>query len=197
MFARDGAIVVGSRATRSRRPAAVPRRGRCAGGGNYAARPTADRAPRVRQMIRTGALALCLAGAIVAVVAVASSGTGSKGDAQAPAIGPPPPEWVANAGAWPAHNHDLSNTRATTQSPINSQTVSKLKVKWRFPFSELGVEGVLTSAVEAASRPRSASCRTGPGSECGRRTSPSRRSAAPGSECWEVSRPGAAVCLYV
>ncbi len=94
-------------------------------------------------MIRTGALALCLAGAIVAVVAVASSGTGSKGDAQAPAIGPPPPEWVANAGAWPAHNHDLSNTRATTQSPINSQTVSKLKVKWRFPFSELGVEEVL------------------------------------------------------
>jgi glucose dehydrogenase len=31
-------------------------------------------------------------------------------------------------------NYDLSNTRATTQTPINSQTVSKLKLKWRFAF---------------------------------------------------------------
>jgi outer membrane protein assembly factor BamB len=96
-------------------------------------------------MIRTRALAPCLAGAIVAVVAVAGSGAGSRADAQAPAVGQPPPEWAANAGAWPAHNHDLSNTRATTESPINSQTVSKLKVKWRFAFKGSGTFGVFSS----------------------------------------------------
>jgi hypothetical protein len=108
-----------------------------------------DRGQDHPPMIRTRALALCLAGAIVAVVAVAVAvagfGTGSKADAQAPAVGQPPPEWAANAGAWPAHNHDLSNTRATTQSPINSQTVSKLKVKWRFPFKGAGTFGVFSS----------------------------------------------------
>jgi outer membrane protein assembly factor BamB len=83
----------------------------------------------------------------VAVVAVASSGGGSVAGAQAPAsaVGQPPPEWAANAGAWPAHNHDLANTRATTQSPINSQTVSRLKVKWRFPFKGAGTFGVFSS----------------------------------------------------
>ena len=96
-------------------------------------------------MTRSRALALCLAAAIVAVVAVAVSRPGSRADAQAPTVGQPPPEWAANAGAWPAHNHDLSNTRATTQSPINSQTVSKLKVKWRFPFKGAGTFGVFSS----------------------------------------------------
>ena len=32
--------------------------------------------------------------------------------------GQPPPEWSASAGSWPAHNHDLANTRATTRTPI-------------------------------------------------------------------------------
>src|SRR6185295_11996107 len=104
-----------------------------------------DPAQDHRQMIRTRALALCLAGALVAVVAVASSGTGTKAEAQAPAVGQPPPEWAANAGAWPAHNHDLSNTRATTQSPINSQTVSKLRAKWRFALKGAGTFGVFSS----------------------------------------------------
>ena len=58
----------------------------------------------------------------------------SPASGETSAVGQPPPEWAANAGAWPAHNYDLSNTRATTQTPINSQTVSKLKVKWRFAF---------------------------------------------------------------
>ena len=38
--------------------------------------------------------------------------------AVADARGKPPPEWAANAGGWPAHNHDLANTRATTRTPI-------------------------------------------------------------------------------
>jgi outer membrane protein assembly factor BamB len=52
----------------------------------------------------------------------------------AAAVGQPPPEWAANAGSWPAHNYDLSNSRATTQTAIDAQTVSRLKVKWRFAF---------------------------------------------------------------
>jgi outer membrane protein assembly factor BamB len=70
------------------------------------------------------------AGALALAVAFASTG----GQAFA-AVGQPPPEWAANAGAWPAHNYDLANTRATTQTPITSQTVSQLKVKWRFAFT--------------------------------------------------------------
>jgi alcohol dehydrogenase (cytochrome c) len=60
-------------------------------------------------------------------------------------VGQPPPEWAANAGSWPAHNYDLSNTRATTQTPINSQTVSKLKVKWRFAFKGASAFGAFAS----------------------------------------------------
>lgn len=53
---------------------------------------------------------------------------------QSASLGAPPPEWDANARGWPSHNYDLANTRATTQSPINSHNVSRLKVKWRFPL---------------------------------------------------------------
>ena len=48
--------------------------------------------------------------------------------------------------SWPTHNHDLANTRATTSTPINSQTVSKLKVKWRFTFKGLGASGAFASS---------------------------------------------------
>ena len=75
---------------------------------------------------------LALAGALVAVVALGGWAVHSSANSDAAALGQAPPEWAANAGSWPAHNYDLSNTRATTQTPINSQTVSKLKVKWRF-----------------------------------------------------------------
>jgi outer membrane protein assembly factor BamB len=60
-------------------------------------------------------------------------------------VGTAPPEWAANAGAWPSHNYDLANTRATTQTPINSQTVSRLKVKWTFPFKAASAFGVFSS----------------------------------------------------
>jgi outer membrane protein assembly factor BamB len=92
-----------------------------------------------------GKLAVALAGGLVAVAALASVGGGSSAAGQASAVGQPPPEWAANAGAWPAHNYDLANTRATTQTPINSQTVSRLKVKWTFPFKGAGTFGVFAS----------------------------------------------------
>jgi alcohol dehydrogenase (cytochrome c) len=60
-------------------------------------------------------------------------------------VGQPPPEWAANAGAWPAHNYDLANTRATTQTPINAQTVSQLKVKWTFAFKGTSGFGAFSS----------------------------------------------------
>ncbi len=85
------------------------------------------------------------AAAVVAVVAITAIGTGSATGADADAVGQPPPEWAANAGSWPAHNHDLANTRATTQTPINSQTVSKLKVRWRFPFKGASAFGIFAS----------------------------------------------------
>ena len=75
-----------------------------------------------------------LAAAVVAAIALASWGAATSASGQADTAGQPPPEWAENLGAWPAHNYDLSNTRATAQTPINSQTVSNLKVKWRFRF---------------------------------------------------------------
>jgi outer membrane protein assembly factor BamB len=80
--------------------------------------------------------------AVVAVAVVAGFAASSPGD-PASAVGQPPPEWAANT--WPAHNHDLSNTRATSQSPINSQTVSQLKVKWSFPLKGASEFGLFSS----------------------------------------------------
>src|SRR5262245_63535184 len=88
-------------------------------------------------------------GAVVALAVSAVAVFGGSAFAGAPAaagaVGQPPPEWAANAGSWPAHNYDLSNTRATVQSPITAQTVSQLKVKWRFPIKGSGEFGVFSS----------------------------------------------------
>jgi outer membrane protein assembly factor BamB len=86
-----------------------------------------------------GLVALLAVGAVVlALVARASSSS-----ATADALGQAPPEWAGNA--WPAHNHDLANTRAITASPINSQSVHNLKVKWRFTFKGAGAFGDFAS----------------------------------------------------
>jgi outer membrane protein assembly factor BamB len=98
--------------------------------------------------IRTGTrgkVALARVGVVVTAVAIAGIGGGSAaGDSTSP-VGQAPPEWAANAGAWPAHNYDLANTRATAQTPINSQTVSSLKVKWTFPFKGASAFGIFAS----------------------------------------------------
>src|SRR3954463_6600154 len=98
--------------------------------------------------IRTGPrkrAALLAVGVLLAVAALVGWAGSSPAQGHASAVGQAPPEWAANSGAWPAHNYDLSNTRATTQTPINSQTVSKLKVKWRFPLKGAGAFGVFSS----------------------------------------------------
>jgi len=101
-------------------------------------------ASSIRSGARVGALLLGVSVAsIVARGLVASTATATSAAA---AVGQPPPEWLENAGAWPAHNHDLSNTRATTQSAINASTVSGLKVKWRFALKGSSAFGVFASS---------------------------------------------------
>src|SRR5690242_17741225 len=87
---------------------------------------------------------LVLAGVLVVAAVLVAVG-GSSGGEHASKVGEPPPEWGANAAAWPAHNYDLANTRATSQTPINSQTVSKLKVKWTFAFKGASGFGAFSS----------------------------------------------------
>jgi glucose dehydrogenase/plastocyanin len=101
---------------------------------------------------RNGKLALALAGVVAAAVAVSGCGGGgassTKGSAptrNAASVGNPPPEWAANTDAWPAHNYDLANTRATTNTDINSANVSKLRPKWRFKLPYVGQFGAYAS----------------------------------------------------
>ena len=95
-------------------------------------------------------LAGAVAGALLTAAILAgcggggASGSSSGAQAHASSAGKPPPEWAGSS--WPTHNHDLANTRATTSTPINSQTVSKLKVKWRFTFKGLGASGAFASS---------------------------------------------------
>ena len=56
---------------------------------------------------------ISLPAAVVAVAAITAVGTGSATGADPASVGQPPPEWAANAGSWPAHNHDLANTRVS------------------------------------------------------------------------------------
>lgn len=68
---------------------------------------------------------------LIAAGAVTSTGLASSSAAR----GAPPPEFAEFASQWPAHNLDLSNTRSTTASPIDSSNVSKLAAKWRFKLT--------------------------------------------------------------
>jgi alcohol dehydrogenase (cytochrome c) len=79
---------------------------------------------------------LAAGGALAAGVAFAASS--SDGTA--------PPEIAANAATgWPAHNFDLSNSRATLTSDINSTNVATLKQKWLFKLPAGGPFGSFTS----------------------------------------------------
>ena len=88
--------------------------------------------------------ALVVVGAAVATAAIVAWTGGSS--AADDAAGQPPPEWAANAGSWPAHNYDLANTRDTSQSPINSQNVASLKVKWRFAIKGTSAFGAIATS---------------------------------------------------
>src|SRR6478752_7085193 len=101
---------------------------------------------RLRNLRRSGPGRVAVAGALVAVLAVAGWTSASSTAGRDTAVGQPPPEWAANTDGWPAHNHDLSNTRATTRSAISSETVSHLAPTWRFPFKAVSAFGAFASA---------------------------------------------------
>src|SRR5262245_12397566 len=96
-----------------------------------------------RRTCRRTALTAVVVAALAAAALVASAGSSR---ASADALGQPPPEWAENLDAWPAHNYDLSNTRATTETSINSQTVPTLKVKWRFRLKGTSAFGAFASS---------------------------------------------------
>jgi outer membrane protein assembly factor BamB len=107
-----------------------------------------------RTKLPTGLLgrAALVAALIALAVALAGCGGSSSGGSTAAApqshaatVGNAPPEWAANTDAWPAHNYDLSNTRATTNTDINATNVSKLKPLWRFKLPYIGEFGAYAS----------------------------------------------------
>jgi len=102
-------------------------------------------------LVRRAAIVAALLTLAVALAGCSGSSSTSNGGSapaspsHAAAVGNAPPEWAANSDAWPAHNYDLANTRATTNTPINSHTVSKLNVKWRFALKGASAFGVFAS----------------------------------------------------
>jgi outer membrane protein assembly factor BamB len=86
----------------------------------------------VRRWYHAAALGVVVAG-VAGVIAVAATGASSAGA--------PPPEVTPQADAWPAHNYDLANSRATTHTDITAQNVATLKRKWSFKIPGNGVFG--------------------------------------------------------
>ena len=86
----------------------------------------------VRRWYRVAALGIAAAG-LAGVIAVAATGALNAGS--------PPPEVTPQTDAWPAHNYDLSNSRATTHTEITSANVGTLKKKWSFKIPGSGIFG--------------------------------------------------------
>lgn len=109
---------------------------------------TAIRIARVRRTHRgrrIGAGGVWLTGLAVLGMLAAS---GYDGPHSAQAAASADPQARGRTTDWPLANGDLSNTRATTHTPINSTNVHRLKVKWRLPL-----EGTPTFAGMMASSP--------------------------------------------
>jgi outer membrane protein assembly factor BamB len=79
-------------------------------------------------------LAGAVLGSVLAVTSLAASSSGA-----------PPPEVAAKGDAWPAHNFDLSNSRATTGTDISATNVASLKRKWSFKIPGTGAFGNFAS----------------------------------------------------
>ena len=95
------------------------------------------------------AIAASLLALAVALAGCGSSSSSSSGTTTAKPshamLGVAPPEWAANTDGWPAHNYDLSNTRATANTNINATNVAKLKPAWRFKLPYVGQFGAYAS----------------------------------------------------
>ena len=97
----------------------------------------------------TAAIAAALLTLAVVLAGCGSSSSSSSGTTTAAPshamAGIAPPEWAANTNGWPAHNYDLSNTRATANTDINATTVANLKPAWRFKLPYVGAFGAYAS----------------------------------------------------
>src|SRR6476619_2423007 len=110
-----------------------------------ATRPTKTRAGWTGRAAIVAAL-LALAAAVAGCGSSSSSSSGTTTAAPSHAmLGVAPPEWAANTDGWPAHNYDLSNTRATANTDINATTVANLKPAWRFKLPYVGAFGAYAS----------------------------------------------------
>jgi outer membrane protein assembly factor BamB len=94
--------------------------------------------PAPRRRLR---LALAGAGSLVALAAVAGAAVASSTGSGSQAAGQPPPEVAPATDSWPAHDYDLSNSRATTHTRISAATVATLKKKWSFKIPGSGAFG--------------------------------------------------------
>ncbi len=96
----------------------------------------------------TGALA---AGALVTTALLKSDAIAQEGgETQIPAtplaLGPAmPPQFTDYANDWTSQNGNLSNTRASAGTTIDSTNVSTLGIAWSFPITTIGAYGALTS----------------------------------------------------
>jgi glucose dehydrogenase/plastocyanin len=109
-----------------------------------------------RNEIRAGLLGKAALVAALVSLAVALAGCGGSSSSSsggtmpaapshAAMLGTAPPEWSANTDGWPAHNYDLSNTRASTNTDVNATNVAKLKPAWRFKLPYVGQFGAYAS----------------------------------------------------
>jgi glucose dehydrogenase len=110
-------------------------------------RRTVGRFPSLPRLGRVASMRSCrtlIAIAAVAVpAAIALAAAPSRGGTAS--VGVPPPQWAANAGAWPSHDLDLANTRANLRSEIDAGNVSKLRKRWSFRLPYAGAYGAFTS----------------------------------------------------
>ncbi len=80
-------------------------------------------------------LAVAVASALLVLAAAAGIAL-ARSDA-----GQPPPELTESGDAWPAHNYDLANSRATTSTEISAANVGTLTKKWSFTIPGTGPFG--------------------------------------------------------
>ena len=82
---------------------------------------------------------------VVLVVALAAVLSGASAASASPGASPPPEIGANSATGWPAHNYDLSNSRADLATDINATNVATLKVKWTFKLAYTSLFGSYTS----------------------------------------------------
>ena len=110
---------------------------------------TNDRPVVSRRTVLAGTGAL--AGGALVGTALLNSGAGAQDVTQGPAtpiaLGPAmPPEYTDYANDWPTQNGNLSNTRASASTPIDSSNVTTLGIAWSYPLNVAGAYGAFTAA---------------------------------------------------